>query len=311
MFTLKTFHQPVLLKETIKGLDPKPGQNFIDGTLGGGGHAQMILEKTTFRPPNWERGGKLLGIDLDPKSIRYAQKKLRKFKSRVILVEDNFKNLKKIIDAFPQFNPTYGILLDLGISLYQLQDRSRGFSFQFKAPLNLAFGPKTEINIQKLLNRWSKFQIAQILSRYGEEKLANQIAEEIIKIRRKEKITNTQQLTEAVLRAYRKKLKSKKKIPWIGGRHPATKTFMALRIFVNQELENLKIFLPQAVEILAKGGRIAIISYHSGEDKVVKNFFRFNPHLQVLTKRPIRPSSEEIKNNPKARSAKLRIAQKI
>jgi 16S rRNA (cytosine1402-N4)-methyltransferase len=300
-------HSPVLVKEVLNYLNPQPNQNFIDCTIGDGGHAIAVLERLGPK-------GRLLGIDLDPEAIKDAQARLSaaNFQDRVILVNDNFKNLASIVAQY-NFFPVQGVLLDLGFSSSTLE-RGRGFSFEKDEPLDMRFNPKEERETAAaIVNRWSESQLTMILKEYGEEPLANQIAKAIVIRRKKERILTSQQLSEIVLEVYRKKLKSKKKIPWIGGIHPATRTFQALRITVNEELQNLQEVLPKAIEVLELGGRLAVISFHSLEDKIVKNFFKDENEksLEIITKKPIIPSEEEIKINPRARSAKLRVAEKI
>lgn len=314
-------HKPVLLNEVIEYLNPKPGENFIDCTVGGGGHSEEILKRTS---PD----GKLLGIDLDEEAINITKKNL-KYKDSLILVKNNFARLKEIFHEHPKLHPLSGILYDLGLSTYELEDQHRGFSFQIDAPLDMRFDKSQNLTACHILNNWSREKLIRILWGYGQEKFSRQIIDQVINIRKKTKITKTRQLAEAVLQVYRKVLKSKKDIPWIGGIHPATKTFMALRMAVNNEFENLEKSLPQAVEILKHGGRIAVISFHSGEDKIVKNFFRqeskdclcppeipqcvckHKAKLKIITKKPIAPGDVEVRKNPKARSAKLRVAEKL
>jgi len=315
-------HIPVLLDEEIKLLDPKPNQNFIDCTIGGGGHAEEILKKTSPQ-------GILLGIDLDEKALAVAYERLKKYKDRVILVHNNFSKLKQISHEFTKLHKISGILFDLGLSSFLLEDGSRGFSFQIDGPLDMRFDKLDTLTANEILNNWPKQKIARILKEYGQEKFSDAIAEKLIDIRKKQKIKNTRQLVETVLLVYREQLKSKKEIPWVGGIHPATKTFQALRIAVNDEINVLVRSLPQALEILEPGGRLAVISFHSGEDRIVKNYFRdeakdclcppdlpvcrcgHKARLKILTKKPVQPTWDEIKINPRARSAKLRVCQKI
>jgi len=310
---MKFEHAPVLLKEVLEYLDPKANENFIDCTLGGGGHAKEILEKIS---PN----GKLLGIDLDPEAISASQNKLQAFKSRIKLVNDNFKNLKQIIYV-AGFNKINGILLDLGLSSYELQDRARGFSFKGSAFLDMRFG-STGKTAADILNKYREEDLIRIFREYGEERYAKQIAQEIVKERKHNQISKTDQLVSIIQKVYQNKPKPKKI-------HPATKVFQALRIEVNDELNNLKSTLPQALAALGKGGRLVVISFHSLEDRIVKEFFKreakeclcppqlpvcicgHKAQLKILTKKVIIPSLAEIKSNPRSRSAKLRAAQKI
>lgn len=315
-------HIPVLLDEVIKLLEPKPNQNFIDCTIGGGGHAEEILKRTA---PD----GKLIGIDLDEKALAIAHERLAKYKDRVVLVHDNFSKLKQITHELTKLHQIDGILFDLGLSSFLLQDQSRGFSFQIDGPLDMRFDKSNTLTAKEILNNWPKQNIARVLWEYGQEKFSKRIAQKIINIRKKQKFIKTGQLVEAVLLVYREQLKTKQKIPRITHIHPATQTFQALRIAVNDELNILKNALPPALEILKPIGRLAIISFHSGEDRIVKEFFRneakdclcppsfpvcqcgHKARLKILTKKPIQPSWEEIQKNLRARSARLRVAEKI
>ncbi len=270
-------HIPVLQKEVLKYLDPKPNENFIDCTVGEGGHSVAILERIAPR-------GKVLGIDLclTPR-IKHP---------RLILVNDNFVNLKNIVEKY-KFKSVQGILFDLGMSSWHLEESGRGFSFKRKEPLDMRYDKLSPLSAEKILNFWSKFEIEKILREYGEEKKSRRLAEIITKARKLKPLENTLQLRKMSLSA---------------GANPQ-KVFQALRIAVNDELENLRRALPQAVEILAKGGRLVVISFHSLEDRIVKNYFREKAgeaSIKILTKKPITPSVREIKSNPRARSAKLR-----
>lgn len=305
-----TPHTPVLLKEVIKYLCPQPNENFIDCTFGAGGHTAAILEKNGPR-------GKVLAIDADSEFCE----KWRAGGERNDILEDNkrfflacganFSDLEKIAKKF-SFKPVNGILLDIGLSSWHLEQSGRGFTFRNDEPLLMRYqnedlADKDALTAKKIVNEWPREKIYEILKEYGQERFAKQIAENIILSRRKSSITTTFQLAEII----------KKSVPaWYGRRkiHFATKTFQALRIAVNSELENIKLVLPQALRLLSPGGRIAVISYHSLEDKIIKNFFkeekmRFT--IKILTKKPIRPQWSEVKLNRRSRSAKLRAAEKI
>lgn len=299
-------HIPVLEKEVLKYLNPKPNENFIDCTINSGGHAFAILKKILPK-------GKLLGIDWDKDLIHYLKREIQKskFRNNLILVCDNFVNLKRIVEKI-KFKSIRGILFDLGFSSWHLEKSGRGFSFLKNESLDMKYHiPQPQhsygLTAEKILNDWSEKEIEKILKEYGEERFAKRIAKKIIKERKIQPIKTTFQLVEIVKNAtpswyHRKKI------------HPATRTFQALRIAVNDEINNLKKVLPQALEILEKGGRMAIISFHSLEDRIVKNFFRDNAQLnqlKILTKKPITPSEKEIKNNLRSRSAKLRAIIKI
>lgn len=285
-------HIPVLQKEAIEYLDPKPNENFIDCTLGYGGHAKAILEKT-------EPKGKVLGIDRDPEMIR----NLKKIK-RLVSVCDNFSNLKEIVKQ-NGFNRVSGVLFDLGFSSWHLEGSGRGFTFLKNEPLDMRYNPKNPLTAEKIINYWASWEIEKILREYGEERFSEKIAENIIKFRKVKPIEKTFQLVEVL----------KKATPsWYQHQriHFATRAFQALRIAVNDELNNFIKALPQAQEVLKKDGRLVIISFHSLEDRIAKNFIRDNKNsLKVATKKPIIPTQEEIKINPRSRSAKLRAAIKI
>jgi 16S rRNA (cytosine1402-N4)-methyltransferase len=310
---MKFAHVPVLSKEVIEYLVPKSNENFIDCTIGGGGHAKEILKRTN---PN----GKLLGIDQDPVAISAAKENLKEFSKKITLITDNFKNLKEIIYD-TGFNKIDGILLDLGISSYELQDVSRGFSFKGSAFLDMRFGQEG-LTAADVLNNYKETDLIRIFKDYGEERYARQIAEEIVKQRKISKIIKTDQLVAIIENVYKNKPKPRKI-------HIATRVFQALRIEVNDELNNLKKVLPVILSLLNKGGRLAIISFHSLEDRIVKQFLKreakeclcppylpvcqcgHHAQLKILTKKVITPSLAEIKANPKSRSAKLRAAVKI
>lgn len=298
------FHVPVLMEELLALLNPQKNENVIDGTIGDGGHAEKILERTS---PN----GKLLGIDLDPRALETARKRLAKFGSRFSAVQGNFSSMEELAARENFENPSI-ILLDLGLRTAELEASGRGFSFKRDEPLDMRFDPSGLHTAAEIVNDSSREELEKILHLFGEEPLAREIVGAIIYQRKRDPITTTGQLSEIVLSAYRKKLKSKKEIPWIGGLHPATRTFQALRIRTNEELEHLRAVLPQAIRILRPLGRLAVISFHSLEDRIVKRFFK-EPcaDLKILTKKPIVSSEEEIKQNPASRSAKLRVAEKI
>lgn len=298
-------HIPVLLHEVVDGLNLKKNSKVIDCTLGDAGHSEAILEKIGPK-------GKLMGIDADPESLLRSKKSLDRFEKQVIFVRDNFKNLKNIgqTNGFVQID---GILMDLGWSTPQFKERGRGFSFETDEPLDMRYSTAVGENATDIINQYSENDLEKILRFYGEEKLSREIAKDIVGARAINKIERTAQLTEIILGVYRRKLKTNKDIPWIGGIHPATKVFQALRIAVNSELEVVRQALPQALELLASGGRLAVITFHSLEDRIVKQFFVKNQNkiLKIINKKPIVASEEELKNNPSSRSAKLRIIEKI
>jgi len=289
-------HIPVLQKEVIKYLEPKPNENFIDCTIGEGGHTLAILEKNAPK-------GKVLGIELDPELYK---KLLKSDFDRLILVNDSFVNLKEITKKV-KFRQVSGILFDLGMSSWHLEESGRGFSFLKNESLEMRYNPENSLTAEKIVNYWSKSEIEKILWEYGEEKFSRKIAENIINFRQLKPVKTTFQLVEIIKKAIPSWYQHKKI-------HFATRTFQALRIAVNDELNNLEKALPQATEILKPGGKIVIISFHSLEDRIVKNFFKNKSEkgeLKLLTKKPIRSTKEEIKINPRSRSAKLRAAEKL
>ena len=278
-------HIPVLQKEVVKYLDPKPNENFIDCTVGEGGHASAILEKNGPK-------GKVLGIDRDPGQIKNLKFKIKNWEKRIIPICDDYVNLGEIVRK-NKFGPVNGILFDLGISSWHLEESGRGFSFKRREPLDMRFDANGALTAEKIVNYWSKFEIEKILLDYGEEKKAERIVQRIIEARSLRPIANTLQLGEIIKKA---------------GAFPQ-QTFQSLRIAVNDELNSLSKALPQAVQILEPGGRLAVISFHSLEDRIVKNFLK-DPSFILLTKKPIAPDFKEIRNNPRSRSAKLRAIKK-
>ncbi len=321
-------HKPVLLKESIELLNLKPGMTVVDATLGGGGHSLEILKR--IMP-----GGKLIAIDWDEEAVRKFQIKLKRLKlslkkENIILANDNFARLKNILERL-KIKEVNAIIADLGISSDQLESAGRGFSFMKDGPLDMRLSLRNtnpyeytnNLNARDIINNYSEKELVRILKEFGEEKYAAKIAREIGKRRKIRRIGTTKELVEIISQAVPEKYKHQKL-------HFAAKTFQALRIETNNELENLKRFLFEAVEVFKKNGRLAVISFHSGEDRIVKNFFRENargrvltpkeeiiygrrgaPALKIITRKLIIPSALEIKENPRARSAKLRIAKKL
>lgn len=291
-------HIPVMLREVIKNLNVKEGQNYIDCTLGGAGYTIEIAKKVG---PT----GKVVALDMDKEAIKNAKKKIKEESlNNIELVRENFKNIDKVASKhFAKGEEISGVVLDLGLSSFQLSDKSRGFSFQHDAPLNMAFGEQAENRTEEIINEYSLEDLTDIFQEYGEEKHAYRIAKEIVFKRRKKKILTTTELAEIVKEAY--PARSYHKI------HPATKVFQALRMETNQEIENLKEVLPAATSLLKFKGRLVVVSFHSGEDRVVKRFFKDSEDLMAITKRPLVPREDEVKNNPRSRSAKLRAAIKI
>ncbi len=321
-------HVPVLLEEVLEFLKLKPGINVVDCTIGDAGHSEKILEATS---PD----GRLLGIDADPESLLRSKKFLHQFSDRVIFERDNFENLSEIIKTH-DFAPVNSILIDLGWSSPQFQERGRGFSFQNKEEpldmrydmrlkcIHLADNPPLSYDGKPLygkctaaehLNKKSEEELEKIFRECGEEKLSKEMARLVVEKREKFVLETVGDLVDIVLEVYRKKLKIKdeNKIPWVGGTHPATKTFQALRIIVNDEIGVIERTLPQAIDLLASGGRLAVISFHSLEDRIVKHYFKSQKgkSINIVTKKPIVCSDREREHNPRSRSAKLRVVEKL
>ena len=290
-------HIPVLLNEVIKLLDPKENENYIDATLGEGGHTLALLQKTS-------PAGKVLGIDLDPETLEIAHRKLQAFGDRLVLVNDNFKNLEEIVEN-QKFKEISGIVFDFGMSSRDIDESGRGFSFLKDEPLLMNFGSDAMLTAENIVNGWPEGELEKIISLYGEEKFARQIARGIIARRLVKPIKTTFDLVEVIEKAT-------PNFYHHGKIHPATRTFQALRIAVNDELNSIQKGLEASLKVLSSGAKIAAISFHSLEDRIVKNFFRDNKKtLKILTKKPVVPAQVEILNNSRARSAKLRVAQKI
>lgn len=291
-------HTAVLQKEVLKYFEPLPNENFIDCTIGEGGHARLILEKTGPE-------GKILGIDSDPQQIASSQWLKASFNERIILANDTYANLKEIAER-NNFKPVSGVLLDLGMSSAQIEGIKKGFSFKVDQGLDMRYNDEANyLTAEKIVNEWPEEAIEKILREYGEEKFSKRIACAIVEKRKTGRIKTTFELIEIIKDATPPAY-------WRGKIHYATRTFQALRIAVNDELENIKKVLPQALEILAPGGKLAVISFHSLEDRIIKNFFNKNKKLlNILTQKPATASREEVKSNPRARTAKLRVAEKL
>ncbi len=290
------YHTTVLLNESIDFLQIKKDQWFVDATLGGGGHTERILEL----------GGKVISFDQDSDSIEYVTKKLSQYSDRLKIIHDNFVNMNQYLDKF-RINPK-GIIFDLGVSSYQLDGHNRGFSFSHDEDLDMRMNPDIQmLTAKEIVNTFSVRDIAKIINKYGEDRLAIKIANAIGTARKKNLIRTTKQLAEIIKNIYSRKYLSHSKI------NPATKTFQALRIFINNEIENLKEAIKNSINNLSQSGIIAVISFHSLEDKIVKRQFKNweDQNLgKVITKKPILPSENEIKNNSRSRSSKLRVFKK-
>jgi len=293
-------HTAVLKKEVLEYLDPKQNENFVDCTVGEGGHAEDIFK-------NNGPEGKVLGIDLDPQQISASQWLHVQYKDRAVLVNDSYTNITEIINR-KNFGQVNGILLDLGMSSAQLARAHKGFSFQVDQGLDMRYNDETNyLTAEKIVNEWPEEKIEDIIENYGEEKFAKKIAKNIVEHRKQGRIKTTFQLIEIIKDATPSAY-------WRGKIHYATRTFQALRIAVNDELENVKKVLPQAISILAPEGRLVVISFHSLEDRIVKNFLAEEARsgkIKILTKKPITASGDELSKNPRARSAKLRAAIKL
>lgn len=312
-------HVPVLYHDIINALNPRPEGRYVDCTLGAGGHANGILEKSS---PN----GLLLGMDVDPIAINLAQIRLASFGERAILVRASYTELAQQLGILG-WESVEGILFDLGLSSMQLDEGSRGFSFSEDAPLDMRFDPQNLVTAAKLVNSLPEDEMSGILYHFGEERYARQIAEAIVNAR---PVLTTGQLAAIVVDVYKRKRTTVKRasVP-TENTHPATRTFQALRIAVNRELESIEASLPAAVNALAPGGRLAVISFHSLEDRIVKQFFRKESRdcicppsfpvcvcghravIREVTRKPVRPSQDEIRDNPRSRSSRLRIAEKL
>lgn len=301
------FHEPVLLEETVRSLQPAPGKVFLDGTVGGGGHALALLEK----------GASLIACDQDPDAIAEASRRLSWYRERVRLLQVNFA------DALVEFRrlgieAVHGVLLDLGVSSHQIDTPARGFSFQVDGPLDMRMNPALKRTAADCVNYASEEQLAKIFFVYGEEAAARRIAAHLVRARIRRPFQRTQELAHAIEAI----------IPRRGPRHPATRVFQALRIAVNDELRILEQALPGLSQRILPGGRMAVISFHSLEDRIVKHYFREvssewidrpewperrrNPKyaFRLITAHPIEPSEEEVTRNARARSAKLRVIER-
>ena len=285
-------HVPVLLKEAADLLAVKPSGRYIDATLGGGGHAQEIIRQ----------GGQILGIDQDPEAIEFVKQRVHPTHAQVVL--GNFANLESIAQEHG-FAPAAGIIFDLGVSSFQLDTPERGFSFQADAPLDMRMSPDLAVTAADLVNGLGRKELYALFTKLAQERLARPIADAIVESRRIRPINTTRQLATLVERVYGRRRDHL---------HPATKVFQALRIAVNDELNNLKAALPQALNLLGSRGVLIVISFHEGEDRIVKHQFKnwaLDHQGIILTPKPIIPSVEEIRSNPRSRSAKLRAFKKI
>ncbi len=306
-------HKSIMLEETIESLHIKPDGIYVDGTLGGAGHSMEIVRRLT-------KGGRLIGIDQDGDAIEAASGKLEPYMDQVTIVRSNYAQMKQRLDEL-SIKGVDGILLDLGVSSYQLDNSERGFTYREDVPLDMRMDQRQTRTARDIVNRYSEMELYHIIRDYGEEKFAKNIAKHIVRYREDESIETTGQLTEIIKAAIPKKVR-------MSGGHPAKKTFQAIRIELNQELDVLKDSLETMIDLLNDGGRLCVITFHSLEDRIVKNIFRTcqSPCIcppefpvcvcgrvskgQVITRKPIVPSEEEQDENPRSKSAKLRVFER-
>ena len=307
-------HKSVLLDEVIEGLNIKPNGIYVDGTLGGAGHSYHICEKLT-------EGGRLIGIDQDEDAIVAATKRLEPFMDRVTIVRDNYCNIRAVLNSL-NVDKVDGILLDIGVSSYQLDTEERGFTYKEEnAPLDMRMDQRMTITAEDIVNEYSEMELFRVIRDYGEDQFAKNIAKHIVRAREQERITTTGQLTEIIKAAIPMKMRMAKG-------HPAKKTFQAIRIELNKELEVLENSIDDMIELLNDEGRLCIITFHSLEDRIVKNRFRDNvdvctcpksfpvcvcnnkPKGWIVTRKPIVPSEQELADNKRSKSSKLRIFER-
>ena len=306
-------HIPVLLDECISGLALKPEGIYVDGTLGRGGHSAQIAKRLET--------GLLIGIDRDRTAIEEAEKRLSDFEDRVKLVQGNFRDIDGILDSM-DIQTVDGMLFDLGVSSPQLDDSERGFSYTRDAPIDMRMDAESPLTASDIVNTWAEEELRRILFEYGEERYSRRIASAIVRVRGEKRINTTLELAEIIRSAMPAAALREKQ-------HPAKRSFQGIRIAVNDELGSLAEMLDKATDRLKTGGRICVISFHSLEDRIVKNAFAskekgctcprdfpvcvcgFVPTLKVISRKPVTPESGELEVNPRARSAKLRIAEKV
>ena len=307
--TQNIYHKPVLVPETLEGLEVQPGRRYIDGTLGEGGHSEAILLASN-------PGGQVLGIDADHEAVHIAKNRLKKFDDAFISINNKFSQMRNIASDL-NFIPVHGVLLDLGISSLQLDYEKKGFSFKNSAPLDMRFNSEQDITANQIINTYPVELVSDIIFKYWEEPFSRRIARAIVKNR---PINDSSKLAQIIVEAIKNPIRK---------HHPATQTFQAIRIAVNDELQELESTLSQAISVIGLGGRLAVISYHSLEDRIVKKFFQeqsskcicsieiiecicnHSPTIKIITKKPITPTTHEKSLNRRSRSAKLRIAERI
>ncbi|MCI8631733.1 MAG: 16S rRNA (cytosine(1402)-N(4))-methyltransferase RsmH [Firmicutes bacterium] len=307
-------HTSVLLRECVDSLNIKPGGIYVDGTLGGGGHSSAICEKLSA-------SGLLIGIDRDKDALNAAEKRLLPYKCRKLFVQSNYADIKNILRK-NGIESIDGATLDLGVSSFQLDNKDRGFSYMQKAPLDMRMNRDDSLSAYDVVNGYSEKELAEIIKKYGEEKWSQRIASFIVKARADKPVEDTEELVDIIKRAIPASARRE-------GPHPAKRTFQAIRIEVNDELGQLEKAAEEFCDVLVSGGRFAVITFHSLEDRIIKDTFarRANPcicpkdfpvcvcgrtaDIKKVTGKPIVPSPEETEENPRARSAKLRVAEKI
>lgn len=289
-----TYHTPVLLAEVVEGLLPRSSGLYVDATTGGGGHATEILRAST---PD----GRLIGLDWDDEALAASRERLSEYGARVQLLHANFVDLEAALMSVG-VTAVDGVLFDLGVSSRQFDEPTRGFSFQREGPLDMRMNQRAARSAREVVNTFAESELADIFWVYGEERRSRAIARWIVAERKRGAIQTTTQLARIVERVFG---------PKRGKTHPATRVFQALRIFVNDELGNLKRGLEAATRVLKSGSRMVVISFHSLEDRIVKRYFIETPALRIITRKPVTATEEEIEHNPRARSAKLRVAEKI
>ena len=282
-------HIPVLAKEVMQWLNPQPGQTYIDATLGLGGHSKMLLDAVGSE-------GHLIAFERDERNLAIAKDNLASYEQQIRFIHESFGEMDQY-----DLPMVHGVLFDLGFSSAHVDDPARGFSFRGDGPLDMRYDQRQSVTAESIVNGWPKEELAKLFRQLGEEPFSNQIANAIFNTRRKSRIVTTHQLADLISEVK----------PGRPKRHPATQAFQALRIAVNNEFEEIEKALTSATNLLQPGGRLAVISFHSIEDRIIKNFFKDSAQLEILTKRPIQPDYLEVKDNKRARSAKLRVAQKI
>ena len=305
-------HKSVLLDEVIESLNIKPDGYYVDGTLGGAGHALEVIKRL--------KGGRLIGIDQDADAIKAATERLIDYKNRVIIVRDNYVNIENILKR-EGINKVDGIYVDLGVSSYQLDTADRGFTYRFDAPLDMRMDDRNELKASDIVNNYSEAELFHIIRDYGEDRFAKNIAKHIVEYRNKKKIETTFELVDIIRSAIPMKIQ-------VTGGHPAKRTFQAIRIELNKELEVLKDSIDVMIELLKPGGRLSVITFHSLEDRIVKQAFKKaeSPCVcpkkfpvcvcgnkskgRVITRKAVLPSKEELEENSRAKSAKLRVFEK-